>query len=377
MENMREQSRSLSIPIGSNNEYVNGFSLFSTSTHSLDDPNNHSGSSGSGTVCDQENTLISDCESGISGPHGVQSQLNIDGLIRVDEGDRGFEIIWRRFFPGLGSIGAQSRVVAMHKYARSGFTGKARFRSFQIFKQAMENKCGGNANVKFAWYGASKDEITKIISHGFGHCGKPESNGLYGCGIYLHPENSHLESVKSSIVDEDGVRHVLLCRVILGKTELVHPGSEQCHPSSEEFDSGVDNLSAPKKYIVWSTHMNSHILPEYVISLKAPSLNGLQMIQNQSTRPNSPWMPFSALISVLSKFLPPRTICLISKYRSYHREKKISRHELIQLIRQLAGDKLLTAVIKSFRDKKIKHQQDFQQIATLITAQQWRGRNSA
>lgn len=32
-------------------------------------------------------------------------------------------------------------------------------------------------------------------------------------------------------------------------------------------------------------------------------------------------------------------------------EKKISRHELIQRVRQIAGDKLLFAVIKSFREK--------------------------
>ena len=61
----------------------------------------------------------------------------------------------------------------------------------------------------------------------------------------------------------------------MGNKELVHPGSEQCHPSSDEFDSGVDNLVAPKKYIVWSTHMNTHILPEYIISFRVPSsLNG-------------------------------------------------------------------------------------------------------
>lgn len=61
----------------------------------------------------------------------------------------------------------------------------------------------------------------------------------------------------------------MLCRVVLGNMELVHPGSEQCHPSSEEFDSGADNLISPRKYIVWSTHMNTHILPEYVISFRA------------------------------------------------------------------------------------------------------------
>lgn len=78
-------------------------------------------------------------------------------------------------------------------------------------------------------------------------------------------------SACNSVVDEDGLRYLLLCRVILGKTELVQIGSEQCHPSSEEFHSGVDNLAAPGKYIVWSTNMNTHILPEFVVSFRAPS----------------------------------------------------------------------------------------------------------
>lgn len=86
-------------------------------------------------------------------------------------------------------------------------------------------------------------------------------------------------SVESLSVDEDGLRHLLLCRMILGKPEVVLPGnSEQYHPSSHEYDSGVDKLFAPKKYIVWSTHMNTHILPEYVVSFRAPTcLKGMQI----------------------------------------------------------------------------------------------------
>ena len=82
-------------------------------------------------------------------------------------------------------------------------------------------------------------------------------------------------SVKSSFADRDGVRHLLLCRVILGRTKVVQRGTEQCHPSCEDYDSGVDNLSAPKKYIVWCTRMNTHILPEYIISFRASCLKGL------------------------------------------------------------------------------------------------------
>lgn len=74
----------------------------------------------------------------------------------------------------------------------------------------------------------------------------------------------------SSILDENGLRHVLLCRVILGNMEEVRPGSKQFYSSSEEFDSGVDNLIDPRRYIIWSTHLNTHILPEYIISFWAP-----------------------------------------------------------------------------------------------------------
>ena len=83
-------------------------------------------------------------------------------------------------------------------------------------------------------------------------------------------------SALSSEVDEYGLRHVLLCRVILGDMEVVSPGSNQFHPSSQKFDSGVDNLADPRRYIVWSAYMNSHIFPIFMISFKAPSLKGKQ-----------------------------------------------------------------------------------------------------
>ncbi|KAI8546947.1 hypothetical protein RHMOL_Rhmol07G0159100 [Rhododendron molle] len=69
-------------------------------------------------------------------------------------------------------------------------------------------------------------------------------------------------------VDENGVRHVVLCRVILGKVELVRHGSEQFHPSCENFDSGVDDLENPNHYIVWNMNVGTHIYPEYVVSFK-------------------------------------------------------------------------------------------------------------
>ncbi|EEF51999.1 conserved hypothetical protein [Ricinus communis] len=326
---------------------TNGFFVDSPSTklskHTLDISNEQTQSENSDleTVNDQE-SVISDSES----VNSSQFPEFDDGLVRLSEGDRVNDLIKRRFISGLGLLGKQATVVAIHRNKYSGIVGQARMQSFQIFTKAMEDKCGGNANVKYAWFGASsRDDICNIMTHGFGRQIN-DNNGLYGCGIYLSPDDSPLESVKNLRVDKDGLRHLLLCRVILGRSEEVHPGSEQCHPSSEKFDSGIDTFLSPKKYIVWSTYMNTHIFPEFVISFKAPCC-----LKESPGVPTSPWMPFPALISALSEFLPPATIGLLDKHHKDHREKKISRQELIQRVRQIAGDRLLIAVIKSFRTK--------------------------
>lgn len=159
-------------------------------------------------------------------------------------------------------------------------------------------------------------------------------------------------SVKCAVGDENGVQHLLLCRVILGKMEVVASGSGQWHPSSQEFASasasGVDDLVSPSKYIVWSSNMNTHILPQYVISFRVCSsgtirhqfhfisfqfrylilifrhlinlicliwLSGMQRLR----KPTSPWISFPALISALAKYLPPQTMKLISKHHKDHR----------------------------------------------------------
>ncbi|KAK1402854.1 hypothetical protein POM88_002459 [Heracleum sosnowskyi] len=98
-------------------------------------------------------------------------------------------------------------------------------------------------------------------------------------------------------IDNNRLRHILLCRVILGKTEQICAGSEQFQPSSEEFDIGVDNLEEPKKYIVWSCYMNFHILPLFVVSFKAPSMTGLPRSQGLALIPKSPYLRFPKLMS--------------------------------------------------------------------------------
>lgn len=48
---------------------------------------------------------------------------------------------------------------------------------------------------------------------------------------------------------------------------------------------------------------------------------GIEKCEQEPLRPSSPWMPFPTLISVLSKFLAPCDIAMISKF---YKEKKVS-----------------------------------------------------
>ncbi|GMH01279.1 hypothetical protein Nepgr_003118 [Nepenthes gracilis] len=298
---------------------------------------------------------VSDCESSVSGAGSDSTGLFTNGFNRVDEKDTAHGVIMHRFTSCLDRVRERTRVIAIHRRIWSSFTAQAKLQAFQIYFRALANKNDGNANLKYAWFGTSKHGVNRIMTHGFGDEDIRMNSGLFGLGVYLSSYDSPLESVQSSTVDEDGLRHVLLCRVLLGKTELLSPGSSQSNPTSDEFDSGVDDLLSPKKYIFWIANMNAQILPEYVLSFRAaPCLGGSLRIETPIKLPTSPWMSFPALMNALSRLLPSHVVTLINKYHMDFKEKRISRLELIRQVRRLAGDKLLIAVIKSRRGKGLK-----------------------
>jgi len=64
------------------------------------------------------------------------------------------------------------------------------------------------------------------------------------------------------------VQYILLCQVILGNTEAVEPGSQELFPSSNIYDSGVDDCLNPKCYVMWPSHLSTHMRLEYLVSFK-------------------------------------------------------------------------------------------------------------
>ncbi|XP_009789645.1 probable inactive poly [ADP-ribose] polymerase SRO5 [Nicotiana sylvestris] len=324
--------------------------------------------SGSDHNDDIQESAVSDSESGIFGSN-YQENAQSDDLIRIDEGDKMHQIINKKFISGLGILGLSTQIEAIDKNAYSSFTMQARLQSFLRFSKAMEKKCGGNANEKYAWFGASKDDIDSIFSHGFGN---PMNNGAYGHCICLSPYDYPLDCLQTAIPDKDGLRHLLLSRVILGRLEVVHPGLGQSHPTSEQFDTGVDNLHSPRKYIVWSSNMNAYIFPDFVISFRIISkVKESRIFSVPLKSPSSAWISFPALISALSKILPPNTVKLIKKYHSDYKERKITRRGLIQQATKLAGDELLALIIKSCKTKQNKGSTADSPRSSSINLQQW------
>jgi hypothetical protein len=238
--------------------------------------------------------------------------------------------------------------------------------------------------------------VSGIILHGFGQRRTPTNGSAYGVGVYLAPENHADVSAVYADDDKNGEQHILLCRVILGAAELVLQGSDQFHPSSEHFDTGADDLFAPKRLIVWSTHMNTHILPLYVVSFKlAPrwrelmaEVKGKQRgisrtwkevpakssfvsimakqpseewcdhvggIQQRAVGPTSPCVSFPGLFAILRQRLAAEDLYFLEQQHVAFKAGRLPREQLIKVCRDVAGDaQLVNAIQQLTKCPKVK-----------------------
>ncbi|KAL4196069.1 hypothetical protein AMTRI_Chr04g181500 [Amborella trichopoda] len=346
--------------------------------------------------------------SGIQNVMPMDCGLGHEKLVLLDRGCNDYDMVQNMFVAGFGMFLTASNIVGIYCNSPTSSSVQARLQSFQ--KQIEITKSyRGNANVRQAWHGSFKLGVSGIMLHGFGfgQSGKPRNGVAYGIGIYLSPEDCSYLSANYCDVDENGVQHMVLCRIIMGNMEQVQPGSEQFHPSSEKFDSGVDDLQNPKHYIIWSTHMNTHIYPEYVVSFKVPpniqeywgglkgtwspvGVPGVPLRDSQLKHeassvdlardgqksdilkgseeklqenvpktvkmPTSAWMPFPVLFAAIEKNISPVDKDLLDRYYTDFKTKKITREELIKKLRLVIGDKLLISTLKNLQGRRAGNQ---------------------
>ncbi|KAF2914989.1 hypothetical protein DAI22_10g205400 [Oryza sativa Japonica Group] len=171
---------------------------------------------------------------------------------------------------GLGTVLGSKDIVGIYRTPAVDNHKEFRYNLFK--KQAEHTKCKrGNANVRYAWLACSKDAVDEMMLNGVMHFEKTVKCPDYGIGTILAPANCSNTCVNYSDVDENGIVHMMLCRVVMGNVEIVHHGSKQHRPSNEYFDSGVDDIKNPQHYIVWDMNVNSHIYSEFVVTIKLPS----------------------------------------------------------------------------------------------------------
>ncbi|KAK4769779.1 hypothetical protein SAY87_030311 [Trapa incisa] len=287
------------------------------------------------------------------------------------------------FLMNMTSFGTVDIVDVQHC---SSTLGQARFELFQ--KQAEITKHHRReVNVRYAWLAISSGERSSIMTYGIGACGSIINKSHYGIGIHLAPAYCPNISAQYCDVDEYGVLHMAFCHVIMGSMERILPGSGQFHPSSKDFDSGVDDVKNPAHYIVWTMNANSHVFPEYVISFKLPDCaegnwsertkiesgtTSLKVPTEQSKvplsminpagpptmassalrMPRSPWMPFPMLFDAISEKVSPKDMDMIKCDYNLFKAKNMTRLDFVKKLRTIVGDDLLRSTIIGLKCKK-------------------------
>lgn len=117
------------------------------------------------------------------------------GLMKIVEGSREYQYVEKGFLNGMGFMRHVTTVVALHKnnVYNSCLARQARLDSFEIFSKAVAIKCGGDANLKCAWYGGSLDELVEIVSIGFTGSNIHVENHSHGVGISLFLANFSID----------------------------------------------------------------------------------------------------------------------------------------------------------------------------------------
>ncbi|CAN4077277.1 unnamed protein product [Withania somnifera] len=299
------------------------------------------------------------------------------------------DAVTEMFLKGISSP-ASANVIELQRISSTFMQARK-----ELFQKQVEimRKHRGDAFLSYAWLPSSKGMIMSIMKYGLGNYDPSKTNSCYGVGVHLYPANCTEISAKHSDVDENGVRYMILCRVIMGNMELVSPGSKQFHPSCDDFDNGVDNLENPKCYVVWPMNMSTHIFPEYVVSFKfSPGAEGylvgnkspnvsavgscqgavdqvledalpadLESVYHQSSirlaskkaarTPKSPWMPFPMLFAAISKKVHQEDMNLVCSNYELFKGKKINRDEFVRKLRLIVGDGLLRSTITGLQCK--------------------------
>ncbi|PVH39201.1 hypothetical protein PAHAL_5G453600 [Panicum hallii] len=309
-----------------------------------------------------------------SSPPAPEKPSTVDILRKkitsVERGSESFLFVQDLFLSGMGPFATPSNILHIHRYSPNDITAQCRFEAFERQMKATK-EARGDANVRYGWLGSRKNDIVRILINGLGTTANPIEKAGLSAGVYLSPENRAFTSVGLCDVDEKGVQYMLLCRMILGNMEAVEPGSQESFPSSEIYDSGVDDCSNPKCFVMWPSHLSTHIRLEYLVSFKlvskvrhylldlkglwfhpspkeaAMDISTLQPVTCETGEgPTSPWISFRVLFGVIQDNISSVAKELLFHHYEELKESIISREEMVKKMIIIVGEKILLEALK-------------------------------
>ncbi|XP_057453039.1 inactive poly [ADP-ribose] polymerase RCD1-like [Lotus japonicus] len=309
-------------------------------------------------------------------------ELGLDAHSESVHGKLDLDFVQELFLNGMISFGSTNfEIIDTYRY--SGASLQARFELFRT-QAKITKEFHEDANVRYAWLPFSEGELSKMVKLGLGHCALSTTKCTYGAGVLLADVTCPYASARYCDIDKNGVRHLVLYRVIMGNMEPIRPDiapdTTQFQPSSPEYDNGVDSIQCPRYYIVWSMNINTHIYPEFIVSFKVSRdfeghfcgivgkndvygansyganstshsfgdklqssssvESGITAIRIASSLkiPKSPWLPFPMLIGALSDKVSSSDMSLIRAYHELYKAKQISRDDFVKELRLIIGD---------------------------------------
>ncbi|XP_058763567.1 inactive poly [ADP-ribose] polymerase RCD1-like [Vicia villosa] len=300
-------------------------------------------------------------------------EIDIDAYTEPIYGRLDVDSVQHLFLTRMATFGISEGDI-VDVYRNLGSLMQARLELFQ--KQADITKLlHSDANVRYGWLACSKNELSTMMEYGLGHNALLSSKFIYGLGIHLAAVIHPYACALYCDVDENGVRHLLLCRVIMGNMEPLCRGTKQIRPSGCEYDNGVDDIQQPNYYVVWNMNMKTHIFPEYVVSFKAPwkaagntclnekekkipgnNYSTLDTV-NAASVPNTskalrlPWIPFPMLFTAIRPKVPSKHMLLIKAHYTELVAKEISYDEFVKKLRSIVGDNILRSVVINLQNK--------------------------
>ncbi|CAH9065692.1 unnamed protein product [Cuscuta epithymum] len=252
------------------------------------------------------------------------------------EQEKGYQIVRNLFAQGLAAVEPGASIAAIHRVRRGGFVEKAQREAFQ--KQvSMMREARGNPNVVLAWFGTTEKGVESFMSHGFGTPVK----GAPWTGLYFSPARSPRMSAMMAQADENGEKHIILCRVILGKCEKIEAGAVDLSHSRVDFDTGVDDLKEPQWYGVFGPNLNSRVIPEFVLSYRPAKGSRDQVTEVCGF--------YVKLISKLRSTLPPTKVHELQTLYYLWKDGKLGKDGFMRELGSVIGDEVLRSTIQEIR----------------------------